>query len=355
MDRIPGKEREIPPRLLPRGIRIRRGLDSDEFATFEVMRRAMGYDMAWSHHAAMRAHLRNSPDCSFWVAEETPRFGRPRIIGYTRSTVRESVWNLNEFFVLPDHQRRGIGGALLDCSLADGDHAGAKSRYILASQNAGADALYIRRADCIPRIPMLLFAGPLADLRVFTREAQPIVDAVFSRLSAGKPGERQNTLCAEPLLYGPEVAAALDALDRKIIGYARPTEHAHWCQEMGGARGAARLFRQHLPGASQAGPIVGYAYFGTHASGPALALDPANLPRMLAHVVAVQRMLPRTEGEPGFITPQEQFLAVPGTNADLLRWLLDCRWRITFQYLFMSSRPLGSLEHYLCHTPLYTL
>lgn len=152
----------------------------------------MGYEMTWSHHAAIRAHLRTSPHCSFWVAEETPRFGKTRLVGYARSTVRERVWNLNEFFLVPDYQRRGIGGALLDCSLADGDRAGADTRYILASQNAGADALYIRRAGCFPRIPMMLLAGPLQDLRAFTRD-NPVLDTLFTRSLNGERDIRSAT------------------------------------------------------------------------------------------------------------------------------------------------------------------
>lgn len=335
---------------LPRGIRLRRGTDCDEFATFDVMRRSMGCEMTWSHHAAMRAHLRTSPRCSFWVAEDTSRAGWPRPVGYARSIVRERVWNLNEFFLLPEYQRRGIGGALLACCLADGDSDSVHTRYVLASQNARADALYIRRAGCFPRIPMLLLAGSLQSL-VSPADCQ-IQDTLLT-LPARRAQPHGVTLLAEPLFFEGDIAEAINALDRRIVGYARPEEHRHWAREMGGLQGNARVFRRRAPDAGTVGPIVGYAYLGPHASGPVLAEEPGDLPRMIAHIAAVQRALPSSRRD--FDLSQEHHLAVPGTNEQVLRWLLECRWQIVFQYLFMSSRPFGAFEHYVCHNPLYTL
>src|SRR5580658_9138140 len=92
---------------LPRGISLRRGTASDESGAFDVMRRTMNAEMSWANHSAMRHHLRTSPACSFWVAEETPRFSSPRVVGYARSIVRDNVWSLTEFFVLPNQHRHG--------------------------------------------------------------------------------------------------------------------------------------------------------------------------------------------------------------------------------------------------------
>ena len=262
--------REAASRELPRGLQVRRGAAQDEQASFEVMRRAMGYEMVWADHAAMRHHLRQSSGSSFWLAEETPRFHKPKTVGYGRSIVRDGVWCLTEFFVLPDYHRRGLGGVLLNRCLRDGAEFGAESRLVLASQNPAADSLYIRRAGCFPRLPMLLLSGPADGLRVSSEEAALITEARFGSVMRLNGGAR---LMAEPLLLTTETSRAINALDRSIVGFARPEEHAQWAATMGGVNGAARLFRR-----ASDGEIVGYAYLGAFGSGPALALDPQNLP-----------------------------------------------------------------------------
>jgi len=343
-------------RPLPRGIRLRHGKAEDEFATFDVMRRAMNYDMQWSQHALLRQHLRSTPDTSFWIAEDTPLLGAPRVIGYARSVVRETVWSLTEFFVLPGHHRQGIGRALLDHCLTDGAAAGADTRMVLASQHPGADSLYVRKAGCFPRLPMLLLSGSLASLCSARKSFAPIADTILT-VPGAVSSESGTRLRAEPLVRTPEVAAALDALDREIVGYARPQEHAFWEQVMGGPDGPARLFRRVPAGRSAStedDEIAGYAYIGATSSGPALARDPADLPPMLAHVAgAARELLQEDTLEPLDTLPQ--YWALAGVNETVLRWLLERGWQIVFQYLFMSSRPFGRLDHYVCHNPLYIL
>ena len=102
-------------------------------------------------------------------------------------------------------------------------------------------------------------------------------------------------------------------------------------------------------------PIVGYAYIGTSSSGPALARVPSDLPRMLTHVAGLFLQNQRASSRSDFSSTGDQYFAVAGTNETVLAWLLECGWQIVFQYLYMSSRPLGRLEHYVCHNPLHFL
>ena len=102
-------------------------------------------------------------------------------------------------------------------------------------------------------------------------------------------------------------------------------------------------------------PIVGYIYLGLTSSGPALARDPADLPAMVVTAIARQQSAVRLAPDPGLARANEQYWAIAGTNEVMLRWLLQCGWQIVFQYLFMSSRPLGMLDRYICHNPLYVL
>lgn len=337
---------------LPRHIRIRRGTGDDEFPTFEAMRRTMNQEMNWAHHAATRHHLRNSPDSSFWLAEETALFTPPKVVGYARSMVREGVWCLNEFFMLPGHQRQGIGGTLLNACLKDGDLAGAHSRLVLASHHPSADSLYIRKAGCFPRLPMMLLVGALQKLTIPEADAATIRDTVLTAPeTASNPA--LTPLVAEPIVLTPEVQAELDAVDREIVGYARPTEHAFWVASMGGFHRSSRLFREATSSGTK-GRLVGYSYFGYETNGPALALEPADLPRMIHHGVRLFHRLPQAAGEFEF-RPLELYFPICGSNETMLSWLLGCGWHIAFQYLFMSTCPLGRLDRYVCHNPLYYL
>jgi GNAT superfamily N-acetyltransferase len=333
----------------PQTVRLRRGGEDDEFQTFEVMRRAMGFSMDWKAHEPTRHHLRTTEKSSFWVAEESPRWGRKRIVGYARSLVREGFWNLNEFFLTPEHQRHGIGGGLLAQCLEDGLRQGAHTRFVLASQHFGADALYMRRAGCFARVPMLLIVGSLAALPLPPQEESVIHDAVLPQLRPALSGFSSSLfavaepLRADPILLTPDVQAEIDALDREYVGYARPLEHALWAQEMGGAGGAARIFRRASDGKN--GKIIGYGYLGEKASGPIFAVDPNDLPRMTAHLALLHRTLKPRETHL-FTVTADHYFALTGTNETMLRWLLDCGWRISYHYLLMSSREFGQFAHY---------
>ncbi len=345
-----------PP--LPRNIQLRRAKDADEAATFDVMRRAMGYEMNWQHHAPTRRHLRAAPDSSFWLAEETARFARPRVVGYAHSIVRERVWSLTEFFVLPTHHRQGVGRALLERCLADGNRAHADTRLVLASHHPSANALYMRRAGCFPHVPMLLLSGPAANLRPPT-DGPLIVETQSNEAYPSRAGKIPNAslrnvdtakLIAAPLTLTPSVQQRLDELDRAVVGYARPSEHRLWAEIMGGEMSASRLFR-----AADTGEIEGYAYIGPHCSGPALAATPPMLPVLLAHVTQLSAAHVRNTQGYDFLEPLEPYWAVAGTNEHTLRWLLDCGWQIVFQYQLMCTRPLCQLDRYACHNPLYML
>ena len=358
--------------LLPRDVLLRKGVPSDEFATFEVMRRTMGFEMAWSHHEASRNHLRNSPGCSFWIAEERGRFGSVKAIGYARSILREKTLCLTEFFVLPGFHQKGIGGALLEKCIEDGKAFGAEERLVLASHHPAANSLYVRKFGCAPRIPMLLLAGPLSRLRLPEELFRPIQETylpfAFPPFDPSNYSDKGYFLRAEPIVLTPEIESRFRELDREIVGYERTLDHRFWAEQMGGAEGASRIFcRVPLPSASQNGAsnpenvalkiknIVGYAYLGNHSSGPALSLESADLPAMLTHISLLARAKVNEEDDKNFILPLEQYWSVSGVNETVLRWLLNCGWEITFHYLFMSSKPMGRLENYIGNNPLYLL
>ena len=346
----PSREKTSP--LLPRGVTLRRGTHRDEQETFDVMRKTMGFEMQWSYHVSMRQHLRSSPNSSFWVAEESARPRQNRLVGYAHSVVRDKVWHLTEFFILPEFQGKKVGGVLLEKCLQDGEEAGADTRFVLASQNAGADSLYIKKAGCYPRLPMLLMTGSLAHLRCPRDCFNSIYDSINKPLPTMLPTKtyEKPLLYAEPFVQTEEIEKALMQLDREFLGFSRLPEHLHWMQTMGGKNGASRIFR-YTPN----GDIVGYGYLGNHASGPFLAKDSSDLPRIVAHLATISQTRNRSFLDVLFASTPDVYLSITGTNEVALKWLLQCGWRISYHYLFMSSRPLGKLENYICHNPLYTI
>lgn len=341
---------------LSRGISLRRGVAEDESGAFDVMRRTMNTEMSWANHAPTRHHLREGPNSSFWVAEDSPRFGSPRLVGYARSVVRDRVWSLTEFFVLPSQHRQGVGGSLLSHCLLDGEAAGADTRIVLASHHPDADSLYIRRAGLLPMLPMLLLAGSSSALHPPDSHPGSITDALLTGLYNQSFVSQTNSgaIVAEPITVNSRLLDEIGALDREIVGYARPTEHQLWINEMGGEHGAARVFLERQHGGGRR--VIGYSYVGPHTSGPTLAIDPEDQPRFFYHVSGAASSLYRAGGDIGlFVHPADQYCAVAGINKVMLRWLLNSGWQIVFQYLFMCNRSIGKLDRYICHNPLYVL
>ncbi len=335
-------------RSLPRNIVLRRGHANDEIPTLEVMRRAMGFSSTAEYHMPMRNHLRETPATSFWLAEETPRFARPRTVGYARSIVRDGVFCLTEFFVLPDYHRRGIGSNLLANCLRDSEAFGMEARMVLASHHANANALYIRQLGCLPRLPMYLLAGSPSTLELPREQQGTIFDPYFTEPI---PDMKRDTLFAEPLCYTPETLQALNRLDRQVIGFAREEEHRFWGVQIEEDQGVGRLFRR----GSDTGEVVGYAYNAPHTQGPILATEPHDVPRLLHHITHLLQHQSRLRPATAFSQGYDSYCAIAGICDPTLTWLLRCGWQIIFEYLYFSSRPLGKLDSYVGCNPLYVL
>jgi len=130
---------------------IRRGTQADTQAAYAVFResiwdysRRLGLvapddendiDASWIRQKSTVEHVRDTA-AEFWVAESDHD-----IVGFARSIERRDVLQLTEFFVHPRSQSRGVGRKLLDRAFPIGR---GRHRSILATQNGGALALYLR-------------------------------------------------------------------------------------------------------------------------------------------------------------------------------------------------------------------
>jgi GNAT superfamily N-acetyltransferase len=85
------------------------------------------------------AHLQRTDPDGAWVAEA--RDGA--LVGMALALVREGIWGLSLFGVLPEHRSRGVGRALLDAAFTThGAHA--RGHLILSSESPAAMRRYAK-------------------------------------------------------------------------------------------------------------------------------------------------------------------------------------------------------------------
>lgn len=249
----------------------------------------------WQRRQSLFDHLARTAD-QFWVAEQDGQ-----IIGFARSSVRDGVRELLEFFVRPGFQGQGIGGELLRRAFPAG---GARRRAIIATREMRALARYMK-AGVYPRFPTYyIFRKP---------ETVPFTtDLEFT-----------------PAGLTPETLAAIRAVDQAILGFTRDVDHQFLLQDR-----QAMLFRR-------AGQLAGYGYFGK-GTGPIALLDAADFPAVLAW--AESEAVARGDDEFG--------MQLPLVNRHAVDYLLARGFHLEdFTVFFMSDEPFGRFENYVFTSP----
>ncbi len=260
------------------------------------------------------AHLRTTDPDRFLVAVRPEAGDGERVVAFTSASRREHVWFLGMLFVHPDEQARGLGRALLDAVLPAGDEPVTLATCTDAAQPV-SNALYARYG-LVPRAPVLELVG--RPDRATPPALPGGVRAVpFELLAAGPtdgPGPRR-------------LAAALEALDRAILGYAHPREHAYLGE-------SGRL--GHLYEAGD-GRVVGYGYVSPVGRiGPVAASDAELLPGILGHLL-------------GAVAPAGAFSTwVPGAAGAAVTALLEAGLQLEdFPALLCWDRPFADFSRYV--------
>ncbi len=239
----------------------------------------------------------------WWIAVDS---ATGQTLGYARSVERGGLFELAEFFVHPERQSAGVGGALLDRAFPIGR---GEVRAIIATTDLRAQARYYR-SGCAARFPI---AGMLGAPRAIVPD--PDVEAV--RLRSGTPDL--------------EVARGIE---REVLEFDRGDE-LDWLVELR----EGYLYRR-------AGRPIGFSFVSLAACGPIAALDPGDQPALLAHV----------ESRAAELGVEELSLEVPMVNEVAVRHLLDRGFRFDPFYTFlMSSRPFGSFDRYIGFSPPFVL
>lgn len=231
----------------------------------------------------------------FHVAQEGDR-----ILGICCGVLRDEIWFLSMFWVLPEQRVQGLGRPLLEQVTAEARARGAKILSTWSSIDFVAIANYLR-LGMMPGGPVLTFSGecsrePVAPSGVELRE------------------------------LSPDVASAIDSVVR---GTPRPLDHAFFRAREGSAWQVER-----------AGKSLGYFYANQGVVGPAAWLDPADAELVLAAALCEARR-----------QQAKVRLMIPGVNQAALRAALAAGLKLSGSAHFMTSAPFGKLAQYLPSGP----
>ena len=242
-----------------------------------------------------------------WVAE-----AEDAVIGFAFSWMRQRFWYLAQLFIRPDIQARGIGQALMSCTLEQAARNGAENRALITlGYNMAATGLYIRNG-LYPREPLYRLVAPVVAL-------------------TGRLAMDPDTV-ATPLGSYSGDHAWLDAMEEAVIGFRRGTQH-DFLQRTPGTR-ALRIDAR--------GRRAGYAYVAADGHiGPLLAVPEAD---ETAVVLAAIR-----EGLLG--APKQISLIVPGRAERILAALSPLGFRIEESMLMMAAHSFGDWTRYLPSSP----
>ena len=255
---------------------------------------------AWETRRPLFDHLAATGD-AWWVAEDEVT---GNAIGYARSILRDGVRELTEFFVLPEAQSSGVGRELLARAFPA---EGARHRGIVATIDPRAIARYLR-TGLDARVPMVGLLG------------------------VPRPATVATDLVREPIDPEAPPLDDLASIDRAILDFRRDADH-RW---LAGERTGWLYRRQGRP--------VGYGYQPSRPAwgGPYAALDPADLPALLADGESAAAAAGHDE-----VTFDLPLTARPGLDHLLARGFhVD-----PFVMLFFTDGPTGGLDGYCLTSP----
>lgn len=315
---------------LPGAVTYRRATDEDIRPAYAVFRRSLfdylfrqalvddatakdpPIESGWTRQSLWIEHLWASA-AENWVATD----GDGTVVGWAMSTERDGVRELTHFFVEPGIQARGVGRALLERAFPVGS---GRHRVIVATQDAPALALYLRFD--------VGYVTTVVDLIVQPASIPPTTDLVFERLGADKSSVDIVARVEEAVLGHRR------DLDTRFLLGMRPA----WA-----ARRAGDVVGFGFGATPRADPAIDD---GPMASGPMAALDPADLPAIIDHVV----------NEAAAAGAGELSISCPMSNRTSLLHLLGRGYRIDPFYIkVLADDASMRLDRWIHTGPVFIL
>jgi GNAT superfamily N-acetyltransferase len=248
--------------------------------------------------------------------------GEQRIVAFAAAARRERLWFLSMLFVLPELQGAGVGRALLERVLPPADDTDAVRATATDSAQPISNALYAAYG-VVPRVPLLYLIGLPERGDAFGPLPSGVTPVRFDDVATG-PSDGEDTG------HG-RLAAAVDALDRELLGVAHPLDHRFLRSE--GRHGWLYL--------GPDGEAVAYGYAGEAGRvGPVATRDEALMGPILGHLTSA-------------IEPRGAFaMWLPGTADRAVVPALRAGFRLDqFPILLCWDRPFADLARYLPISP----
>jgi GNAT superfamily N-acetyltransferase len=229
------KVRTINREELP-GIAILRDAVAAGLAAYPSSRGTL--DLEMETDPELRHLLAHDPD-GFFTASENDE-----TLGFAAAHVRARQCVLSEIWVLPQHQGRGAGRALLSRALSYGDRSGARE--------------FLAVVPTEPVIQTLLLEQGFKPMTIVYQFSLPIPSA--GDLAAGLTGLMPGKDATADLL-NRRGQADLDRIDRVTRNIARDADHVFWLKERqlraAFVQHKARIAAYAYGGAEQVGPVAG--------------------------------------------------------------------------------------------------
>jgi len=223
-----------------------------------------------------------------------------KVVGFAAGVVRDEIWFLSMFWVLPENKLQGIGQPLLERVQNLAEAEGATKFCTWSSIDFAAVGLYLRHG-MLPGGPIFTFAGPLV------------------HAPSPHPEARVTTLDA----------SHASAIDHIVRGTPRAVDHSFWTA-------------RQVPGfqVEVRGRTVGYFYADKGAIGPAAWLGEEDGPLLIASA------LTQAQAQ----APSVRLIAL-GVNQVVVRGATAAGLRLVSASHFLRSESFGKLDQYLPSGP----
>ena len=238
----------------------------------------------------------------FWVAEADSK-----IVGFTLSWVRGSLWFLAQLFVSPNYQGHGIGNKLMERAMEYRRESEITNRALVTfAYNPVSIQLY-SRFGIYPREPLYYMDVPSEKVSKLNISTELKNDQIPDFQSGRK---------------------ILTRIDEQCIGYPREKNHEYLFNQ---STVKCYLFKVHSE-------PVGYAFVAQSGRiGPIASVSADHFPHMVSAAIVhgAQSGAP-TVG-----------MAVTGSNERLVKLALASGMKIRDNFLLMSAKPFPNLSNYV--------